>query len=165
MSKTSVVAALIREFSRTYATRTEGGFEIRLKIHEQRGCRAHISAVHVPVLHHVDADVHEKKQKACEVMLFVEEIDSVSLTVEERLAMSCFLDLLASNVNYLSFGHSMAIGSLMDLGLDWYMSATCSKEIVREPENRQSITMYVNTSTTLSKIFIGIMNFLYSIAS
>ncbi|KAI0435488.1 hypothetical protein F4803DRAFT_557975 [Xylaria telfairii] len=80
----------------------------------------------------------------------IEEIDSVKLTVKERIAASYFFVYFSENVDSLMYGFSVNIYSLKNMGLDWYTSVMCSdirwiRKMIREPDYKKNLVIYTST--------------------
>ncbi len=97
-------------------------------------------------------------RNALVITSMVEEIDSVMLTNQERLAFAifiCFVSLAPVPVM-----DSDSVKLMYGLELDWYTSFTCSdirwfKYVLRDPTRYPHARMDTDISSTLGAIFIG----------
>jgi hypothetical protein len=104
-------------------------------------------------------------RKACTITSMIETIDGVTLTAGERLMASYFFSFASM---YLAGRRIVNRGMIpievvIDLGLDWYTSVTCSdvrwfKDVIRDPNTRARLNMSTDISSVLGSIFIGNMS-------
>lgn len=104
-------------------------------------------------------------QKACFITSMVEEIDGVSLTDAERIMVSYFFAFVSRFLDRRPVvnGGTVPIELVIDLGLDWYTSVTCSdvrwfKDVMRNPSMRPRLNMSTDITSVLGSIFIGNMS-------
>ncbi|KAM3497494.1 hypothetical protein MY10362_009155 [Beauveria mimosiformis] len=104
-------------------------------------------------------------EMACVITSLIEEIDNVNLTAAERVMVSYFFSFLSKFINQRPVVNKgmVPIELIIDLGLDWYTSVTCSdvrwfRDIMRNPNMRGRLNMSTDITSVLGSIFIGNMS-------
>ena len=98
---------------------------------------------------------------ACGVVALVEELDSVELTNQERVAAAFLLVFLSAYTNEVVGTNTVEL--MGTLGLDWYTSVTCSdvrwiKNVMRNAYSSTPVSLTTDVSSILGSIFIGNMS-------